>query len=121
MLREMLRVTALVGALAGLVGCGNGVGIDGPVVGGSCVVSGECDVDSRCLTGAHYPNGYCAKSCLTPDDCPDGSTCVDSPDFGSMCLLRCSADTDCRIDDGYVCADLPAHGAGGTSGVCALP
>lgn len=121
MLRDMLRTTALVGALVGLLGCGNGVGNDGVIVGGSCLVSGECNVDSRCLTGARFPNGYCAKSCDGPDDCPDGSACVDAPDFGAMCLLTCTAASDCRSDDGYECAELPAHGAGGTSMVCALP
>ncbi len=122
MLRMMLRMAVLVGALAALGGCGNGVGNDGAVVGGSCLTSAQCDNDSQCLTGTSYPNGYCAKSCTAPTDCPDGSTCVDATGYGATCLLTCTAGADCRTGDGYDCVELPAHGSTTTTAmVCAMP
>lgn len=114
----MLR--SALGMLTGLtlllaVGCGNGVGNSGAEVGGSCVVSSDCSVLSRCLTGADFPGGYCAASCDSTADCPDGSVCVEQQ--GGICVVDCS---ECRGDDGYSCQDLPARGAGGTVRGCGI-
>ncbi|MCZ7681221.1 MAG: hypothetical protein M5U28_21495 [Sandaracinaceae bacterium] len=116
MLRDLLRTSALAAALM-LVGCGNGVGVDGPVVGGDCVVSSECAMESRCLTGEAYPGGYCAKSCASDEDCPDGSACVEQE--GGVCLLACGGASDCR--EGYDCLEMDVRGGPGTSSVCATP
>ncbi len=116
MLRDLLRTGALVIAL-GLVGCGNGVGTDGALVGGDCTVSGECSMDSRCLTGEAYPGGYCVKTCSADNPCPEGSACVEHE--GGVCLLSCTSAADCR--EGYECAALENRGAGGTSMVCVNP
>ncbi|MBX3269959.1 MAG: hypothetical protein KF729_06840 [Sandaracinaceae bacterium] len=112
MLRNMLM--GLVVALA--AGCSSGVGNDGAEVGGSCVVSSDCTVLSRCLTGPRWPGGHCAWSCDSTADCPDGSVCVESD--GGICVVDCN---ECRTDDGYACVDYPARGAGGTVRGCGVP
>lgn len=119
MLREMVRTVALMGALLALGACGSEVGTDGVVVGGSCVVNNECHVDSRCLTGADFPDGYCAKSCASDADCPAGSRCADV--LGGVCLQECASTDECRSDDGYECVERPSRGAAGTATVCATP
>ncbi len=96
-------------------GCGNGVGNDGANVGGSCVVSSDCSVLSRCLTGADWPEGHCARACETTADCLEGSVCVDAE--GGVCVVDCS---ECRGDDGYSCVSYPARGAGGTVMGCGV-
>ena len=102
----------------GLVGCASEVGNDGAMVGGSCVVSGECANTSRCLTGEAWPEGYCVSSCDSDEDCADGAVCVENE--GGICLVACTGDADCRSgseegDQGYTCVDgLESRGAGGT-------
>ena len=114
MLRQ-IALSSLVVATLLFVGCKSDVGNDGAIVGGSCVVSGECHIDSRCLTGADWPNGYCAKSCTTSEDCPDGSTCAQAE--GGICVVDCAGGGECRSsedDGGYACVELEARGAAGT-------
>lgn len=115
MLLNLLRTSAFAVALLALGACGNGVGIDGPVVGGDCVVSSQCAHESRCLTGTAYPDGYCAKSCDSNDECPAGSACVQRE--GGVCLLTCASAAECR--EGYECLEIDARGAAGTAAVCA--
>ena len=112
---------SLVFALAlalGLVGCASEVGNDGAKVGGSCVVSGECHIDSRCLTGESWPEGYCVSSCDSDEDCAEGAVRVENE--GGICVVECAGAADCRSgdeegDQGYACVEgLESRGAGGT-------
>lgn len=119
MFRSMVRMVVVVGALVVLGACGSGVGNDGVIVGGDCSVSRECDVDSRCLTGEDFPGGYCAKSCTSDDQCPEGSACV--AELGGVCLVSCTSAAECRSEEGYDCVERPARGAVGTVNVCAVP
>ena len=117
MIRKSLVGGSLLVALFAL-GCGAEVGNDGAKVGGSCVGASDCSVLARCLTGAHWPAGYCATACESDADCPSGSVCADT-DMG-ICVVSCAAAADCRGDDGYSCASLPARGAGGSVMGCAF-
>lgn len=55
------------------------------------------------------PGGYCASAC---DACDDGGICIETKTLrGSRCLVRCSQDADCRLDEGYLCS----------GGSCVLP
>jgi hypothetical protein len=119
MFRSMIRMVVVLGALVVLGACGSGVGNEGVIVGGDCVVSRECDVDSRCLTGEDFPGGYCARSCDSDDQCPEGSACVD--EAGGVCMVSCASSGECRSEEGYDCVELTARGAGGTATVCATP
>lgn len=118
MFRNVLTVGFL--TVAGLaLGCTPEVGNQGDRVGGPCVVSSECYVDSVCLTGTEWPRGYCAASCDSDEDCPDGSRCTEKR--GGTCLVSCSSDGDCRSEeDGYSCLEFEARGAGGTVMGCAF-
>ena len=117
-MREMLRIGALLGAVA-FVGCGTEVGNDGAVVGGSCVISSECADESVCRTGEDFPGGYCANACDVPEDCPSGSVCADV--LGGICLVSCAGESECRTEDGYVCAARAGIGVVGDVMVCLGP
>jgi hypothetical protein len=118
----MLRATLLGALLATfatfVAGCGSDVGNDGALVGGSCEVSIDCTPDSVCRTGGAFPGGYCALSCGSDEDCPDGSTCVDRE--GGICLVDCATDADCRAEEGYACISVEARGAAGTVSACGI-
>ena len=110
MLRDFFLPGVLVASLFAL-GCASEVGNDGDRVGGPCVVSGECFIDSRCETGPAWPGGYCAQACDSDAECPDGSRCTER---GQICVVECAADDACRSDEGYTCQALEARGVGGT-------
>jgi hypothetical protein len=116
MLRKFLMVGSFTAALLAL-GCASEVGNDGDRVGGRCVVSGECYIDSFCLTGTEWPGGYCAAACDSDEDCPEGSQCTEQ---GEICVVSCTSDEECRTDEGYTCQELEARGAGGTIRGCAF-
>ncbi|HJL18689.1 MAG TPA: hypothetical protein RMH99_23710 [Sandaracinaceae bacterium LLY-WYZ-13_1] len=117
MLRNFRMAFSFLVALTAL-GCANEVGNDGDRVGGACVVSGECYIDSRCLTTTEWPGGYCAQSCDSDEGCPDGSVCTEEE--GGICVVSCAGDTECRSEEGYTCMELEARGAGGTVMGCAF-
>ena len=114
MLRKLLWIGALALAAAG---CSNAVGNDGDRVGGPCVVGSECYVDSFCQAG--WPGGYCVQACSSDADCPDGSVCTEEEP--GVCLVACASDAECRSEEGYVCVEHEARGAGGTVMACAAP
>ena len=93
--------------------CSGGVGLDGPLVGGSCRDDRDCDVESRCLKGKRFPEGTCALPCRDSRDCPATTACVDRE--GGVCLLMCELRQDCRL--GYDC-DRERLREGGQEQVC---
>lgn len=111
---RILSPLALFASLALITACGTDVGTDGVIVGGACTVSSDCSIDSACRTDSDdFPNGYCASSCASDEECPEGSQCTDDDD---LCLDSCAGDGDCR--EGYTCQEVEARGRGGTAMVC---
>ena len=97
-------------------------------IGTACATTNDCGSDSRsaCLTeaGDSYPGGYCGmEPCNDIDVCPPGSTCVAIGGESPGCYKSCSADSDCRVSEGYVCqvfSTTPPAGFGPTSMACAF-
>ncbi len=83
--------------------------------GAACVGFGECAQDSLCqFDPFEFPNGTCGRiGCTIGDDstCAPGGDghCVNlgqltsGQNSGTICVDRCAAPTDCRMDDGYRC------------------
>ncbi|HWB76002.1 MAG TPA: hypothetical protein VG755_13630 [Nannocystaceae bacterium] len=108
-------VLALAVALLGSLHChrpGEGVGWDGPLVGGPCGHDHDCF--ERCVEGGDFPDGTCTTRCDYDGNCPDGTVCIEKA--GGVCLLPCAHDEDCR--PGYDCDDTRRKGAGGDALVC---
>ncbi|HEY6463806.1 MAG TPA: hypothetical protein VIY73_26735, partial [Polyangiaceae bacterium] len=105
---------ALAGALALLTGCS-------PHVGSKCNVNTDCSLQGTLVCDNSQPYGYCTSFNCAPDTCQNKAACVlmnpavpgcpyddyDSPvrTGRSMCLEQCHKDSDCRTNEGYVCAD----------------
>lgn len=87
-----ITLLALVLASAALVGCGSSVG-------------DSCSTDSDCPSNAYcdkvMPDGLCTIANCRPDNCPDGSVCVEFYNGERFCMQNCDSDGDCR--DGYSC------------------
>jgi hypothetical protein len=93
-------------------GCGEEIGNDSTLVGGSCHDHHDCE--HRCVRGGDFPNGTCTVDCHDDGDCPGGTRCVDRA--GGICLLACHDDHDCR--GGYDCKRVDREGHGGKIAVC---
>jgi hypothetical protein len=89
-------------------------------VGSACQSDTDCkDPGAQCypytlngqVTG--FVNGYClVNGCTSDASCPAGSTCEPIYQGGSgACVASCSATTDCRNTEGYMCGTLQG-GAG---------
>jgi hypothetical protein len=90
-------------------------------LGDPCVGTGNCALGTTCLTAMQgFPDGYCSDVCNPTNisSCGDGAVCWPlDPQMsasGGVCLLRCSADTDCR-SPGYACTPT---GSGGADPAC---
>lgn len=93
-----------------------------PKIGDKCVLSTDCSIQGDRICDTSQPNGYCSQNCAG-DGCPDKAACIlfdtslpgcgfndRSGAFGSRvarsyCMKRCFSNSDCRTDEGYVCAD----------------
>lgn len=103
----------LVCSAVALVGCG-------PKIGDHCLVSSDCATNGSRICDTSQPDGYCTVFNCTDDSCPNNAACVvlqpqvpgcpydeyDSPSRSTrtLCLATCNSDSDCRADEGYVCA-----------------
>lgn len=70
--------------------------------------------ERQCLTELFsylFPGGYCSASCSTSMECGPGASCVDII-MDSLCFRDCFGDSDCRIDEGYTCMEMPFIGGG---------
>ncbi len=94
-----------------------------PEIGDKCQVSTDCSVRGDRLCDTSQPGGYCTQFNCRANSCPDQAGCVlfnasipgcgyddRSGPFGSRvargsCIARCTSNSDCRAEDGYVCAD----------------
>ena len=65
-----------------------------------------CDKDQNCghLSCMKLTGGYCTKTMCDLAGCPSGSSCFtfETSDIAA-CLQDCTADWQCRTDEGYVC------------------
>ena len=94
-------------------------------VGAGCVTAADCTaiMGGTCITNLGgfitLPGGYCSVACTTAATCGAGATCL-TLGFGGggQCVDTCTASTDCRTAEGYVCQALP-FGPGGR--VCIPP
>ncbi|MCP4498404.1 MAG: S8 family serine peptidase [Deltaproteobacteria bacterium] len=70
------------------------------VVGAQCSTNDECNGDI-CLG---FAGGYCSADCLNTA-CPTDSACFygDETETSAYCLATCTSDSDCRVDEGYLC------------------
>ena len=94
-----------------VVGCNSAVGNGGDWVGGACVTSADCDIQSVCRDD---------------EDCLAGSRCVETD--GGICVVECGSDAECRPAEAatdttaavpaYSCVELEVRGAGGTAMGC---
>ncbi|MDE0882059.1 MAG: hypothetical protein OSB21_05645 [Myxococcota bacterium] len=97
---------------------------DQTCVGGACELPFTgCQTDRDCSEGAICFDGVCLRTCGNGGDvCPDGLTCVESPE-GGLCVISCETDRDCpertecqRVDrNTQICA--PMEGGGVTCGL----
>ena len=98
-------------------------------IGTACASTVDCGSDSRsaCQTAAgdNYPGGYCfMEPCNDINVCPPGATCVALGGESPGCFKTCTADTDCRKSEGYVCqlfVTAPPKGYGPNDHACAFP
>ena len=94
-------------------------------VGAGCATAADCTaiMGGTCITNLGgfitLPGGYCSVACTTAATCGAGATCL-TLGFGGggQCVDTCTASTDCRTAEGYVCQALP-FGPGGR--VCIPP
>ncbi len=94
-----------------------------PHIGDHCTLSTDCSLqgDRQCDTAE--PNGYCTVFGCQGNLCPDEAACVlfnpavpgcnytdrePSRIAQGACMKQCSQDSDCRNDEGYICADPKA-------------
>lgn len=62
-----------------------------------------CRGGQVCYTsGRGFPFGYCTQTCRGAP-CPGDSLCV-AQGGAQFCLRRCARDSECRTDQGYICA-----------------
>jgi hypothetical protein len=91
-----------------------------PSIGDKCNLSTDCSLNGTVLCDTSQPNGYCTVFNCTGNDCRPSSTCVlfnaaiqgcpytdrtPSRTSRSFCMAPCNHDSDCRTNDGYICAD----------------
>ncbi|HEY0870785.1 MAG TPA: hypothetical protein VGD55_10340 [Acidothermaceae bacterium] len=128
-------------ACSATTACGSGLVCDTAKAGGKCAPdatnkigtpctsTNDCGTDSRsaCQTeaGDGYRGGYCfMEPCNDVSVCPVGGTCVALGGETPGCFKACTADTDCRTTEGYVCqlfVTTPPIGFGPTDHACAFP
>jgi hypothetical protein len=104
---------ALVCAAVALVGCA-------PKIGDHCLTSTDCATNGSRICDTSQPDGYCTVFNCADDTCPNNAACVvlmpsvpgcpydeyDTPSRSTrtLCLATCNNDSDCRTNEGYVCA-----------------
>jgi hypothetical protein len=113
-LASSLSLIAVCALGAGLTGCT-------PHIGAKCTLNTDCSLQGTLVCDTSEPDGYCTLFNCVADSCQNQAACVmlnpsvpgcpyddyDSParTGRTMCLEQCHKDSDCRTNDGYVCAD----------------
>lgn len=127
-------LVALAGALA-LSACkstcstpGDG-GSNAPIlIGTPCTDNTQCGGNPKATCNVEaegFPGGYCSmEDCTSATSCPAGATCISLGGETPACFKSCTADTECRQADGYVCQMFlatPPNGFGPSDHACARP
>jgi hypothetical protein len=91
-----------------------------PSIGDRCNSSTDCSVQGTRTCDTSQPGGYCtvlgcgANSCtnsvcvvfrVSIPGCPYDDYHAPARTGRSLCMAHCEKDSDCRQNDGYVCAD----------------
>ncbi|HEY1695402.1 MAG TPA: hypothetical protein VGL81_28850 [Polyangiaceae bacterium] len=111
---ELAVSLGLLGLLGAVTGCK-------AHIGSPCVLNTDCSTTGTLVCDNSQPYGYCTYFNCVPDTCQNEAACVafapaipgcayndyNSPQrtARTMCLEQCHKDSDCREDEGYVCAD----------------
>ncbi len=77
-------------------------------VGGACATESDCEGGICLGEDRGFTDGYCSAFCNGPDDCPEGSVCVQVGRGTSICMDDCDPMAEpkrCRT--GYGCAASP--------------
>jgi hypothetical protein len=73
--------------------------------GTACTSHGDCTAGRGfCLLG--FPGGYCTTVCnpaAATSECGADEACADTANGSGLCTAVCTADTDCRGGNGYIC------------------
>ncbi len=82
-------------------------------IGEACADASECATEA-CLDADDQfsENGYCTAQCTSSADCPGDNVCASLGAGAMACLDACTAYSDCREDDGYVCETVTQQGDG---------
>ncbi len=92
---------------------GTDPGIAG-TLGSSCSLDVDCDgmpgPDVLCMDtiGGYFsfPGGYCTAYCTDDSPCGIAGSCIVMYSYG-LCMKPCTSPADCRIAEGYTCAEIP--------------
>jgi hypothetical protein len=68
-------------------------------IGAACANDAAC-ANKSCLA---TPGGMCSKSMCDFAGCPAGSQCFGTGNGQTSCFKTCTADSQCRVSEGYVC------------------
>jgi hypothetical protein len=97
------------------------VQLEDGVVGSACseaTQAEDCGGGTCGIIPELMPAGYCTGTCFKDSHCGATGACVQdfaSASFGLAggCMLKCSADAECRLEEGYRCGRSPIFlGAG---------
>jgi hypothetical protein len=87
-------------------------------LGAPCALADMCMDTDRCFHGwnrAVFPEGFCARTCRSGDECGADAACVLPRRDRGLCAPQCDSVGDCRA--GYECRSEPALGGEATD-VC---
>jgi len=87
-------------------GLSGGFTVANGLVGSPCQTDSDCDLPNGVCLGGDFLGGYCTRICSDDGYCGPGGSCEplecsDGP--CDLCLALCSADSQCRGDEGYRC------------------
>jgi hypothetical protein len=78
-------------------------------IGFRCTTQSSCAVELECKSDFFFERKVCTKSCGSPEECPEGTECLnDIPDLwgglvGPFCLRPCETQPDCETILGSDC------------------
>jgi len=112
--------------------CVNGVCAGAPSGGGGacqspddCPQASDPQYASQCLTQAPFTGGYCALPCSNGWGCPAAGLICQSfptgPSDPGVCFESCTADSDCRMSQGYLCCPTWDTQGSATDGAVCYP
>jgi hypothetical protein len=96
-----------------VIGCGRDDGDIDDTIGSRCASDRDCD--ERCFMGADFPGGFCSLPCLSDNDCPGDTFCID--EGGGSCMFACPGFDCSRLGAGWTCRDEDRI-SGGSVNVC---